>query len=251
MGPLSMRLIDQPGTIAYEDEQKTIYLTPQEPLTYYTNKWVYHDMPTFETWLEDVKTQTHAHLKQESRHLAFTFPENTPLDSTFSTYFERENFDVVLLEMYAIEAHELAGDIPDGLDIRFVDIYHLDDYLKICRYFSLDYGKDYADEVVKTLRQQFDGATNVKRVIAYKDNQPVGTLDMIESEETIEIDSFGVIKEMRGQGIGRAMQGVVANYAKHKPLILIADGEDTAKEMYIKQGYTFISYCYSVIKENI
>lgn len=153
--------------------------------------------------------------------------------------------------MYAIEAHELAGDIPDGLDIRFVDIYHLDDYLKICRYFSLDYGKDYADEVVKTLRQQFDGATNVKRVIAYKDSQPVGTLDMIESEETIEIDSFGVIKEMRGQGIGRAMQGFVANYAKHKPLILIADGEDTAKEMYIKQGYTFISYCYSVIKENI
>ena len=74
---------------------------------------------------------------------------------------------------------------------------------------------------------------------------------MIESEETIEIDSFGVIKEMRGQGIGRAMQGFVANYAKHKPLILIADGEDTAKEMYIKQGYTFISYCYSVIKENI
>lgn len=251
MGPLSMRLIDQPGTVAYQDEHKTIYLTPQEPLTYYTNKWVYHEMPTFETWLKHVDTQTKAHLKQGSHHLAFTFPENTKLDTTFRTYFERENFEVVLLEMYAIEAHALAGEMPSDLDIRWVDIYHLDDYLKICRYFSLDYGKDYADEVVKTLRQQFEGATNVKRVIAYKDAQPVGTLDMIESEDTIEIDSFGVIKEMRGQGIGRAMQAFVANYAQNKPMILIADGEDTAKEMYIKQGYTLISYCYSVVKENI
>ncbi|MDN8848384.1 GNAT family N-acetyltransferase, partial [Staphylococcus aureus] len=34
-----------------------------------------------------------------------------------------------------------------------------------------------------------------------------------------------------------------------KVIILIADGEDSAKHMYIKQGYIFISYCYQILKE--
>lgn len=251
MRPLSMRLIDLPGTIAYQDDEKTIYLTPSEPLTYYTNKWVYHQMPEFEDWLEDAQAQLKQHHQQGSHHLAFSFPEDTSLPEVFTDYFDKEGFELGLLEMYAIEAEALQAELPEHLDIRWVDIYHLEDYLKICRYFSLDYGRDYADETVKTLREQFEGSTHVKRVIAYHEGKPIGTLDIIESDAAIEIDSFGVIKEMRRQGVGRAMQAFVANYAKKKPIILIADGEDTAKDMYIKQGYTYISYSYNVVKENI
>ena len=32
----------------------------------------------------------------------------------------------------------------------------------------------------------------VKRLVAYVDNEPVGTVDVIITDETIEIDSFGV-----------------------------------------------------------
>ena len=42
----------------------------------------------------------------------------------------------------------------------------------------------------------------VKRLVAYVDNEPVGTVDVIITDETIEIDSFGVIEQFQRQGIG-------------------------------------------------
>lgn len=39
MVKLSMNLIDESGNIAFQDNFKTIYLTPEAPLTYYSNKW--------------------------------------------------------------------------------------------------------------------------------------------------------------------------------------------------------------------
>ncbi|USO12401.1 hypothetical protein K9E69_12680 [Staphylococcus pseudintermedius] len=37
--------------------------------------------------------------------------------------------------------------------------------------------------------------------------------------------------------------------ARERPVILVADAEDTAREMYMKQGYTFVSFQYSALKE--
>ena len=36
-----------------------------------------------------------------------------------------------------------------------------------------------------------------KRLVAYVDNEPVGTVDVIITDETIEIDSFGVIEQFQ------------------------------------------------------
>ncbi len=47
------------------------------------------------------------------------------------------------------------------------------------------------------------------------------------------------------------MQSLVGEYAlsrNHKPVILVADGEDTAKDMYAKQGYVYQSFLLSNIK---
>ncbi|NLK09625.1 MAG: GNAT family N-acetyltransferase, partial [Staphylococcus equorum] len=63
-------------------------------------------------------------------------------------------------------------------------------------------------------------------------------------------DGFGVDESYQKQGIGSTMQTCVAEVADTKPIILIADGEDSAKEMYIRQGYIYISYCYQILKEN-
>ena len=37
----------------------------------------------------------------------------------------------------------------------------------------------------------------VKRLVAYVDNEPVGTVDVIITDETIEIDSFGVMSNFK------------------------------------------------------
>ncbi len=38
-------------------------------------------------------------------------------------------------------------------------------------------------------------------------------------------------------------------YLDSKPVILVADGEDTAKDMYAKQGYVYQSFCYQILKK--
>lgn len=47
------------------------------------------------------------------------------------------------------------------------------------------------------------------------------------------------------QGCRRLWGGI----ARERPVILVADAEDTAREMYMKQGYTFVSFQYSALKE--
>ncbi len=54
---------------------------------------------------------------------------------------------------------------------------------------------------------------------------------------------------MRRLGIGSQMQSFVANYAKGKSVILVADGEDTAKDMYKAQGYQYGGFQYEALKE--
>ena len=62
----------------------------------------------------------------------------------------------------------------------------------------------------------------VKRLVAYVDNEPVGTVDVIITDETIEIDSFGVIEQFQRQGIGSTIQAYIGNLANERPVILVA-----------------------------
>ena len=91
----------------------------------------------------------------------------------------------------------------------------------------------------------------VKRLVAYVDNEPVGTVDVIITDETIEIDSFGVIEQFQRQGIGSTIQAYIGNLANERPVILVADGEDTAKDMYTKQGYMYQSFVYHIVKKKL
>lgn len=74
-------------------------------------------------------------------------------------------------------------------------------------------------------------------------------MNMIETERTVELDGFAVAEEARGRGVGSRMQAFVGEMARERPVILVADAEDTAKDMYMKQGYTFVSFQYSALKE--
>ena len=152
-----------------------------------------------------------------------------------------------------IESAELARwQTKSDVQIQIVDKDNLEDYLTIYKHFALPFGHRFADESVKRTRihiqQQYD---NVVRLLAYYQNQPAGILDMIVSDEIVEIDVFGVLENYQHQGIGRTLQAYVGQYADTRPVILVADGEDTARDMYLKQGYIYKGFCYQVVKENI
>ncbi|MDN8915722.1 GNAT family N-acetyltransferase, partial [Staphylococcus aureus] len=78
------------------------------------------------------------------------------------------------------------------------------------------------------------------RLVAYLNYEPIGVVDVIVSENYIELDVFGVLEQFRHQVIGSTIQSLIGEYdisKNHKPIILVADCEDTEKDMYAKQGY--------------
>lgn len=247
---ISMTDIFQQGDIYVDDAQKTIFLTPEEPLVFDVNKWDYKQMPSIKMWEEDLKKQYEMHKKQTSNHLAFTFPENVQLEQQWLDKINEHQFELGLLELYAIEAQNVKRLTNEQIKVMFVTDQTLEDYIKIYRQFASPYGEAYADETIKMIRKQFN-KEDKSRVIAYKRDMPVGILDVIITSHSVEIDGFGVVDKYQKQGIGSIMQSFVADIAHTKPIILIADGEESAREMYIKQGYIFISYCYQILKENI
>ncbi|MDW4063022.1 GNAT family N-acetyltransferase [Staphylococcus saprophyticus] len=245
-----MNDIFQQGTVYQDDNSKTIYLTPEEPLVYDTNKWVYKRMPTPNSWKLDMAYQQFMHKQQGSSHLAFTFPENENLDQQWLDEIKALEFELGIMELYAIEPQHIHQAINSEIDVTIVNDETLEDYIAIYRRFAEPYGLAYAQESIQMIRNQFP-QENKLRILAYKGELPVGILDLIVSASAMEIDGFGVLDEYQRQGIGSVMQSFVAQIAKDKTIILIADGEDSAKDMYIKQGYIFISYCYQILKEHI
>jgi GNAT superfamily N-acetyltransferase len=250
MSAITMRNIYQSGQLKMEDDNKLIYLTPSEPIVYVSNYWIYKQMPSVKQWVNDIETQLTMHKAQGSNHLSFTFPENETPDDQLLKEIKDKDFELSYLELYAISPEELNFNTTIDIDVQFVTQDNIEDYLSIHQVFAKPFGDDYLQQSTEIIRDQFVD-DNKDRIIAYKGMIPVGIMDLIKSEDTIEIDGFGVLPDYQRQGIGEVMQSFVATVANNRTIILVADGEDTAKDMYLKQGYVYISYSYNVLKEHI
>ena len=250
MANITLNNIFQPGNIYAEDEDKVIYLTPQIPLVFDANKWVYKQMPSIKQWKAYLATQTHMHKQQSSNHLTFTFPENIELDQQWIALINQEQFELGLMELYAIEPQNFEKYVDSEIEVKVVDENTIDDYISVHSQFAAPYGEEYVRESSNMIKNQYINDAKT-RLIAYKQGVPAGILDLIIDETTVEIDGFGVLACHQRQGVGSVMQSFAAALAMQKPLILIADGEDSAKDMYVKQGYVFISFCYHIVKEDI
>ena len=115
-----MKDIFQQGDVFVDDTLKTIYLTPDEPLVYDVNKWDYKQMPSIISWEQDMKNQLDMHKKQASHHLAFTFPENTLLDQQWLDKIQTYDFELGLMELYAIESQNIKKHKNDQIKVMFV-----------------------------------------------------------------------------------------------------------------------------------
>ena len=90
----------------------------------------------------------------------------------------------------------------------------------------------------------------IQQVLAFYKGVAVGYVDLIISKETVEIDDLSVGEFYQQKGIGSRLQQFAMTSYPNKTVILIADGEDTPREMYRKQNYHFIGFKYEVTKVN-
>ena len=84
--------------------------------------------------------------------------------------------------------------------------------------------------------------------MAFYKGSPAGYVDVIISNETVEIDNLTVDEEFQKKGIGSRLQKFVMDSFPEKVVILVADGEDTPREMYKKQNYQYHGFKYEILK---
>ncbi|ARJ50437.1 GNAT family N-acetyltransferase [Staphylococcus lutrae] len=238
------------GKLESRDERVTIYLTPNAPLTYDSNKWIYHQMPDRLTFKADMLRQQSIHRSHRMYHLKFEFPENIKPDATMLQFLRSQGFQIGSVELYAIEAADLRKLKGPRVQIKRVTLENIADYMAVNTPLSLQYGEDYLKESHRLLHERCQKPTYpLQSYVAYEHATPVGIMNLIETDRTVELDGFAVAEHARGRGIGSSMQVFTGEVADTRPVILLADAEDTARDMYMKQGYTFMSFQYSVLKE--
>ncbi|MCS4486024.1 GNAT family N-acetyltransferase [Staphylococcus americanisciuri] len=238
------------GAFFEEDARLKYYRTPERPLKYDGNKWCYKVMPDKLTFQSDMLKQRKIHASQGSSHLNFDFPQDEKPPVELLQYLRAEGFTLGCVELYMIEGAQLRALTDQAIDMKRVTSNNLEDYFAVFRPDSLEYGEAYITECEVYMQSVIrDEQHPLHYYVAYEEERPVGILNIISNKDYIELDGFAVLSDYRHQGIGTRMQAVVGALAQNRPVILVADAEDTAKDMYVKQGYTYVGFQYSALHE--
>ncbi|GGI40929.1 GNAT family N-acetyltransferase [Mammaliicoccus stepanovicii] len=236
------------GDILINTDRYIHYQTLTKRIQYDSNKLVYKVMPDLAAFKEDEAYLNAIHRKHNQPFLKFVFPENCPLEDDLKSYLSIQGYEYSWLELYIND--ELDFKIKENTSIQVMETNedNLVDYLNLSYEFDKQYGTDYAELKIEVNKAQFESESPVQ-VISYYNGNPSGILLIWPEEDYVELDAFSVRENLRRLGIGTKMQDYVAKYAGNRPIVLVAEGEDTAKDMYKNQGYKYSGYRYEALKE--
>ncbi|WP_281512207.1 GNAT family N-acetyltransferase [Mammaliicoccus vitulinus] len=236
------------GDILNETDRYIQYHTLNKRIQYDSNKIVYKVMPDLNTFKKDEQMLKTLHEQHKQPFLKFVFPENHSIDSELERYLKENGYEYSWIELYINVDKDFVSKDNDNIDVVTTNEDNLVDFLNVSYEYDKKYGTDYAELKIEVSKNQLY-EDNPVQVLSYYQGKPVGTLLIWNHEKYVELDSFAVREPYRKLGIGSKMQAFVADFAQDKLIILVADGEDTAKDMYKKQGYVYSGYQYEALKE--
>ncbi|MGK0577702.1 GNAT family N-acetyltransferase [Macrococcus capreoli] len=232
-----------------ENERYKHYHTPSQRVKYYANYYEYKEVPDVAQFLKDYHEQKKFHEKHNQHHALFIFPENVQLDCQLVETAKALGFSLEKMELYLLKT--IHGSKETDIEVVQVvaDDDVLTDFLEVCREGDLEYGEAFADLKETTHRRDLENE-QILQFVGYKHGFPAGKVEAVESEQFVELDDFYVLDAMRKQGVGTALQQAIWQYAEKvgKQVILIADGNDSPREMYQKQGYVLVSERYELLR---
>lgn len=205
--------------------------------------------PTLEEFkiLENIQLDFHAY--HHVNHLKFYWPENTGFTEPLISYFNQENYGIETLELYVLNPADFHTTRRNQLvSISNVSEQTLQDYQSFNYQIDLAVSPLFAKKKQQLYQDNFY-RTDLQQIIARLNGEIVGTVDLIYSEETVEIDNFTVDELFQKQGIGSEMQYYILKQANERAVILAADADDTARNMYAAQGYRYFGYRLGIQKE--
>ncbi|MCH7321997.1 GNAT family N-acetyltransferase [Solibacillus sp. MA9] len=193
----------------------------------------------------------HKHRQSGRQFLKVVFPQDEEIPIELHQYLLSNQFGIGSLEMYAIKPNVFTREpICPEVTIEFVSPRTLEGYLEIHYKDALQWGESYAQARSAMLKRDYELKRTAQIVAAYN-GKVVGSLDVIESANSAEIDNLFVLPAHQKKGIGTKLQQFVMKHYSEKIIILVADGDDTPREMYTKQGYSYIGKRFSALKTSL
>ncbi|WP_445493206.1 GNAT family N-acetyltransferase [Niallia sp. 03133] len=245
---LSFKNIYTPSKIVFENSLFRHYHYPEVLLSYDSNFLEFKRMPSFIEFNDAEAYLREFHLQNNQNHLKFCFPENEKLTVELEEYTESANYDIGFLELYGIKPKQFPSFSNDpDINVQRVSEKNADLFLELQYQQDLKYGKDFAEQKAEQYKRQLKDRYTMLLLAFYK-GIPAGALTVYISNKTAEIDGFYVLESLQKKGIGSHMQKFIMNELPEKTVILVADGEDTARTMYRKQNYQYIGFKYEAQK---
>ena len=236
------------GKIVAENAQYKHYHYP-EMLTRYNSNFIdFKTLPSLTEFKVAEDYLREYHLKNGQKHVKFHFPANKKPTEELIDNLTDMGYEIVFLELYAIQPKHFppVKNNPD-IDIQVVTDKNLEELLNLQYQHVLNYGSEYAKQNADLVKRQFEDQ-NIQQVLAFYKGAPAGYVDVIISSETVEIDNLTVDELFRNKGVGSRLQKFVMGLFPEKIVILVADGEDTPREMYKKQNYEYYGIKYEAQK---
>lgn len=230
------------GNIVAENDLYRHYHYPEMLIRYDSNFIEFKKQPSLTELKEAEKYLREFHLRQGQKHVKFCFPANSRPEGEIVDYLNDSGYENGFLELYAIQPDQfpLVEYHPD-IDIQVVTDKNFETYLDQQYKQDLAFGSEFARAKIDLAKRQFTDSSFIKIIAFYKGN-PAGYVDVITTDKTAEIDNLTVDETYQKKGIGSRLQKFVMDIFPDKTVILVADGEDTARDMYMKQNYQYLGF---------
>ncbi|MBS3681337.1 GNAT family N-acetyltransferase [Ornithinibacillus massiliensis] len=240
--------IDIVGHVIAENELYKHYHYSEILIRYDSNFIGFKRMPTIDEFKEAEAYLREFHLKKAQDHVKFEFPPDQKLTDELYQYLQEQHYTVGTNELYSIKPQDFPElSINPDIQVEEVNSSTYKDYLTLQYEQDVQFGESYA-EAKKILHHANFQSDRVVQIIAYDKDIPVGAVDVILQDLTAEMDNLFVQDSYQRKGIGSSIQRFVMDLFRDRIVILIADGEDTPREMYRKQNYHYEGFQIEVLK---
>lgn len=228
-------------TLAYYRVRSTT-----QPYMYDYNYTYFYELPTLENFKEIEKIEEEQRKKDGLGHIKYKIPMKQPLTVDFKWYLEMNDYTYGIAELYQIEPKDFKGEKnPEVIIGTSTNSSVAADFLAISFSFDTRYGEEYAQKKQNVYKSRMT-QRGISFLVAYLDNEPCGVVTLIETEKAVEIDSLEVLPTHRNMKVAQTLQRYAMDNFDGKKVILVADGDDTPREMYQKQGYKLIESLHEI-----
>lgn len=205
-------------------------------------------LPEFKI-IEQIQMDTQLDLKH--KHIKFLWPENIGLMPNVLDYIDKKEYKIGMLNLYFV-TQDLFRDIDINKDLEIIEVTknHFDDFVRINLEEDSIHGSQFVAHKEKMYPFQFE-LEYTTFLLGYVGDEPVGSMILNESDHFLEIDNVLTISDFRNKKVASTLLNyIVKKYSPNKDsIILVADAEDSVKEMYEQLGFQFVSYQISAEKE--